>query len=280
MQVDDQNLGLALDLLRKGITNRTTAFWEAGIERILAHGENRTLGVPIGQYLMTGPKPVGVIFTIASTRRPGAAPPRTVVNLSTWYVEPEHRWRAPLMLKRIVGDPDRSYTSLTPTAAVEQILVALGFSALNDGTSIACIPVAAAGAVADCLVAGLEAVPHDALSVETRRFLEAQQRLGCIALAFRHADRWRPLLLKRRRLKGIPALRVIYSEDDRALHACITPICRHLIRYCRPLLIMDKPLGADAPGFAFPNRGRALMKGDRLAGKTDHSGSELVFFDF
>ena len=46
---------------------------------------------------------VGVILTIPS-KRPGytdAAHP--IVNFSSWYIDPEHRWRAPRMLQTITA---------------------------------------------------------------------------------------------------------------------------------------------------------------------------------
>lgn len=313
MDIDESNLGRALDLLEKGMPERTRGFWQAGIERALAQGDNRALGLPIGRFMMDRERPVGVIFMLASRRDgsdlgsdlgsdrgPDRGSDRTagaVVNLSTWYVEPEFRWRAALLLKSAIRDPAHAYTSLTPIPSVQKMLTVLGFVPCNDGLALTCVPVAAlkpsAGRAVDAL-----SLPPGTLSDRQQERMRRAAALGCVAIAHPQDGRhhgatphggrppdngWQTLALKPRRLKGVPAWRVVYADDLASVRVRLGSICRYLLAFGRPLLIVDRPADgrqATAPGIALRHHGRAFAKDLAAGAGLDHLGSELVYFDF
>ncbi|MEL6621640.1 MAG: hypothetical protein AAFQ11_02045 [Pseudomonadota bacterium] len=171
MQVNDNNLGQAIDLLEAGFPNRTRQFWETGIARLVTLDAHARDGLPIGHFLMSSGQPVGVALSaISYTSRfidcqaKGVTSPKCVAkpsayvggnsrkqstlsaerqddrprcrNLASWYIEPAHRWKISLLLRDVLSDRAAVYTDLTPTADVQKILKSLGFQALNDGVKV------------------------------------------------------------------------------------------------------------------------------------------------
>src|SRR5262249_42193552 len=131
--IDTSNETQAIDILARGMSQRSRSFWERTLARIHAYDGNAAAKVPAGQLLMHGTSPVGVVLTPASVRSDGDGPARRMINLSSWYIDPAHRWRGPMMLRAILRDHDATFTDLTPTPAVQKILLALGFRSINSG---------------------------------------------------------------------------------------------------------------------------------------------------
>jgi hypothetical protein len=104
--IDDARLGQALDLLERGFPRRSRRAFEDGIERARAFNPRRI--DPIGHLLVTKNKPCGVLLTLRGQSVPPSGPRFNVTNLSSWYVEPEHRVLAPLMLRDVLREPGLS----------------------------------------------------------------------------------------------------------------------------------------------------------------------------
>jgi hypothetical protein len=285
MQIDEANLDLALGLLARGMPERSRAFWETGFARLQAHGQNRELGVPLGRYLMHKDRPVGLILTIATERcRAGPDPGRNVINLSSLYIETEHRWRTPLMLRQAASDPRYAYTSLTPIPSVAKLLASIGFVPANAGVAITSIVLTALAPGSRGSVHGIDALPPAvtaALGPERLQLMQRHAALGCVVVAAPSGGGWQPLILKPRRLRGMPALRLVYCEALGAAHRILPALCRLLLRRGWAFLIMEQLLdGPPSPGYVRRGAGITYIKGPGIVDAIDHAGSELVIFDF
>jgi hypothetical protein len=280
LPIDDTNLGHAFDLLQRGFPERPHRFWEAGLARMRTFGDNAAAGWPLGQLLLAGRQPVGVVLTPVSLRAAPGGPPRPIVNLSSWYVEPEHRGRAPLMLRGLLRDRTATYTDLTPSGPVQRLLHALGFTAFSAGIGLVFLPAAAATRSRRGVILPLDALPADALDADERALLRRQAALGCELLAFASPAGWQPLVLRRRPLRRLPAAQVLYCRDHVALAGQLGPLARHLLRAGCLFLIVDRPAAGGGPGLAWRRQERRFVKGGSFAGRTDHLGSELCYFDF
>ena len=85
-----------------------------------------------GYLLESGGAPVGVVLAISSTIRQRDAT-RTRCNVSSWYVDPEFRIYAVLLISRAIGKKNITYLQLTPSDHVLPIVEAQGFSRFSDG---------------------------------------------------------------------------------------------------------------------------------------------------
>lgn len=94
------------------------------------HHQRQDLGT-IGQLLMKGDDAVGVLLTIRSRL---AETGRTVVNLSSWYVEPSSRWFAPRMLQMATSSEEDIFTDLTPSPEACKLNERLGFTTITNCT--------------------------------------------------------------------------------------------------------------------------------------------------
>jgi hypothetical protein len=273
--IDDANLGHALDLLARGFKRGSHQFWEKAVERIARY--NRYGSLPgIGHLLAVKGKRAGVLLTINGEARLADDRRCRVTNLSSWYVDPEHRRLAPLMLREAIRDPDTVFTDLTPSAEVVRMLPLLGFKPLNTGIAAIALPVAAVRRTAGARVGDLESVPAGILEPETRTLMERNAEFGAIAAVLTGGDRHKPLLFASRTLRRLPAAQLIYCEDNAALMNEIGAIARFLLRRRKLVLIVDIPVGQRAPGTHFPGRGLKFAKGGCFVNRTDYGGSELL----
>lgn len=278
--IDTSNEADAIDILTRGLAKRPRAFWQTCLARLHQAGGNAEADIPVGHLLMDGSTAVGVILTPASVRIDTNGRRQRLVNMSSWYIEPEHRWRGPMMLRSLIRDPDTIYTDLTPTASVQKILVALGFKAINAGESIIALPRAAIGSGRGVRVVALDAVPEQGISAHTRRLLSQHVAYGCLALALEVEGRWYPLLFKPCERRQIPGVRLVGCESHALLKRWIAPVARNLLSRGKLFLIRDMEPGEEA-GFGFARPGFALKyaKGGEFLDRTDFLGTELSLFD-
>ncbi len=278
------DLATAVQLLTRGFSAKPASIWSAFFDRMQRLGSNAAAGVPFG-YLLSGSKrPTGVMVTPASTRVREDGTAGAVINLSSWYVEPEERWRASRMLQSVLKRHDAMFTDLTPTAEVQAMLPALGFVPLNHGVVITALPVAAALPADDAIVVAL-AEKHAALMPkELFALLSAHREVGCLPAMLELRDRSIPLLFRRRMLKGVPAAKLLYCSDLAAFQAAIPAVARFLLKQGIALLMSDDhglPLRTGQlqrrRGLKFARPGGGLAPAPVA---TDHAASELALLDF
>lgn len=278
--IDASHIPAAIELLARGFPSRPKRYWAKAFHNLQEFGGNARAEVPIG-YLLQGERgaPSGVVMTPASIRVRADGSTERIVNLASWYVEPEHRWRAPVMMRAILRQPGCVFTDLTPTESVQQMLLAFGFRQLTAGVTVNLLAVAALrGGPAE--VTDIAAAPPGAIDAGIRQFLEAHIRFGCLAAAIQHEDGWQPLLFKCRRFLKLPAALLIYSENNTALYRKLGAVARYLLGKGRLLLVLDMPLSSSAPGFERRYKTPRFAKGGSFEDRTDHAGSELALFDW
>jgi hypothetical protein len=280
MRIEAHQLGTAMDLLTEGFPTQTRGFWEAGIERAMATGAQATGELPLGYFLKDKSEAVGVILTLAGPKR-GDQP--SMVNLSSVYVRPDHRWKVPLLMRKAVNDTSTVYTSLTAIPVMRDIMLAMGFVQLNEGLTAVCVPYAATFGRRDYAVSVWDGARAD-VDAATTQMLNDHVSFGCLAYIVEAPAGPVPVIFKRYAFRGVPTAQIIYSGDNRAVEASIGHISRHLLRVGRMVIFLEIEAGATAqtmpPGYAIPNRRLRFIKNGQQPGKTDFSYSELAFFDY
>lgn len=280
LDLDAATMETALDCLGRGFPARPRSYWRDGLARMERFGDNHRLGVPPGRVLMAGDAAVGVMLTPATEHVGRDGRPIRVVDLSSWTVDTEHRWRAGAMLKAATADPAATYLDLTPTQPVEALLRALGFTALNDGVSLLPLPLAAA-VPARAVAIDVADAPVGALDEPMRRMLVRHKALGLLTpLVGASREALAPMVLKPVRLRGIPGVQTVYCDDAGLLPRVAPALARWLMARGRMLLIHDRV--GPPPTFAIPvrHRGRRYARGPTSPAAIDHTGTEFAFFDF
>lgn len=274
---------ILVDLLCEGF-KKPRSFWSDGLERIVRLGGNAVAGVPLGYVLSDNGQPVGVVLTPASVRLTPAGAQATVVNLSSWYVAPRHRWRAPVMLQSILRAHDAMFTDLTATPEVRKINEALGFETVNRGLIVTPLPAVALARSGGATVRELDARAALELPADIGPFLLRHKDIGCLPAVIETPNRLLPLLFRSTWRKGLPMAHLLYCESNSALAEYLPAVARFLVARGMVIMVGDdrgqrlrlgqvrRPYGLK---LARPGGGLSVAP-DRV----DYAGSELCCLAF
>jgi len=270
--IDDENLAQAALLLKKGFAERSHAFWDTSLRQLRIYAEAREAG-PIGQLMMVGDTPAGVILTIGSRLADGTR----VVNLSSWYVEQKYRWLAPRMLQSVVADGAAVYTDLSPSAETIRINEALGFRAVTGKLAVLFLPCTALlGGGAGAVVA-LADLPEGALTPDELSMLAEHRALGCLCAAIHAGGRYHPVVFNITRRKGVlPVAELVYVARSSLLGEAGAAVARFLLR--SGALFLTFPSERRLPtGIVKKRYAPFQVKGAWDADRFEQAFSELAF---
>ncbi|WP_377841537.1 hypothetical protein [Bosea sp. UC22_33] len=263
----------AVALLMDGFPATSRAFWEQGLERqALLQDDN------LGYFLEMGGQAVGVMLTLRSTRSRPDGMLYPVINLSSWYIQPAHRWRAVPMLRAIVDESDGLVTDLTASESIYRMNAAVGLSPWSNGMILAGIlPWAALPARRGTSMLSL-AQAAALLGPAEAAMLEWHERDGLIAAVLCEEAGTCPLLFRPIRRKGVRFAQLIFAGSRKAVIRNLPAVMRFLAGRGILFLSIDA-CREDCPRGAFFRPGRqrfwrGVVDRDRL----DYAYSELVLF--
>ncbi|MCA0344587.1 hypothetical protein P9A16_14575 [Shinella sp. 838] len=257
--IDEARLEAAETLLSKGFPSRSRAFWRKGLRRLA--DQNRAAGQPsVGFFLLAGETPVGILLTIS---RWDAQTGRRIVNLSSWYVEENHRWSATRLIMAGLADKEAIYTDLTPTPAAVEINNRFGFRSIGFDLSLVVLPWLALAGPRQGRLRPLEAVPAGALAETLLRDLRNHLALGCIVVAVEVNGRYHPIVLSVTSRKRIPVARVVFAENQDIVADNLGALARLLVLRGVPVLALQVEEGRNVPYAWIWKRGLCYqVKGD------------------
>nr|WP_052232313.1 hypothetical protein [Methylobacterium sp. ZNC0032] len=260
-------------LLMEGFPATSRAFWERGLERQVA-----LQGGDFGYCLEAGGQVVGIMLALRSTRSRPDGTLYPVVNLSSWYIQPAHRWRAVPMLRAIVEESDGLVTDLTASESIYRMNAAVGLSPWSNGMILAgVLPWAALPARRGSSVLRL-AQATAVLGPAEAAMLEWHERDGLIAGVLCEETSTCPLLFRPIRRKGVRFAQLIFAGSRKAVIRNLPAVMRFLAGRGILFLSIDA-YREDCPRGAFFRPGRqrfwrGVVDRDRL----DYAYSELVLF--
>lgn len=263
----------AVTLLREGFPATSRAFWERGLERQAAlQGDN------LGYFLEAGGQAVGVMLTLRSTRSRPDGTLYPVVNLSSWYIQPAHRWRAVPMLRAIVEESDGLATDLTASESIYRMNAAVGLSPWSNGMILAgVLPWAALPARRGTSVLRL-AQAAALLGPAEAGMLEWHEGDGLIAGVLCEETSTCPLLFRPIRRKGVRFAQLIFASSRKAVIRNLPAVMRFLAGRGILFLSIDAHR-EDCPRGAFFRPGRQrFWRGVSDRDRLDYAYSELVLF--
>jgi hypothetical protein len=276
--INDQNLDQALALLMLAFPKRTERFWTMGLERARAYSAADS-GWPIGFLLESNDRIGGVMLTFPSYRHKPDGHREVVINLSSWYVAPEHRSFALMMLVKLLADQQSTYTDLTPSPSVLQMIDRLRFTTWNEGLMLTSWPLLPKPVGRPSELVQLDELPAGALAEQELRILEDHAALGCTAGALYDGEAFAPLVLHPTRIWRLPAGRVLYARSREQVLSQLRPIAKFAWHNGMPLLALDVDRNDCGPGRFFWSRGIKAFRGTIPRDRIDYAYSELVFLN-
>lgn len=264
-------------LLAEGFRGRSRQAFRAGLER-LTHRDVPTSAQRYGYCLDTGSRIVGAIVLIASARTVDGKP-TIFCNVSSWYVIPDFRAYAQLLVSVALRNKDFTYTNVTPAPHTWDIVERQGYTRYCSGLFFAAAILAKprAGAV----IERFGKPDHSALP--DFGMLKRHHDLGCDVVAAREGERLSGFVFRRYRIRSgrlaLPAMFVLHTPDREQLVALSGNFGRYFMRKAAPFLVMD----ADGPvpgltGVYTERRGRKYYRGPHRPALCDLADTEYAVF--
>jgi hypothetical protein len=241
-QIGEPDAAAVADLLARGFPERSGTFWQ----QVLARLTERPAPADLPRYgylLESDGRTVGAILLIFSRPRCGGAT-TTRCNVSSWFVEPAFRGYASLLVSKALGHKGVTYLNVTPAPHTVPILLAQGYSPVNNGIFVAVPALQSRAGDGQVHVTWAESgLPTGGEPFEHELLLE-HAKYGCLSLWCTTAGGALPFVLRPRRLKRLlPCAQLIYARSVGDLVRCAGPLGRFLAMRGRPLVVID----ADGP---------------------------------
>jgi hypothetical protein len=241
-QIEESDVEAVATLLANGFRTHDRQFWLQAFVQLRRHAT--PAGLPKYGYLLDSDgRVVGAVLLICSLVRAGEADtPRC--NLSSWYVDPEFRAYAPMLVARALRHKDVTYVNVSPAPHTRPIIEAQGFARYCNGIFVA-MP------ALSCCLGGEKVTLYDATRTpdvsfdpRDRDVLLQHAALGCVSLWCATPERAYPFVFRRRFVRKIvPCAQLIYCGDIADFVRFSGPIGRRLARHGLPFVIID----ANAP---------------------------------
>jgi hypothetical protein len=237
-QIGAADIEAVASLLARGFPVHDREFWLKAFAQLARH--EPPAGLPKYGYLLAmGGEVVGAVLLICSTIRTGGAA-ITRCNLSSWYVDPEFRAYAPMLVARAIRHKDVTYTNVSPAPHTRPIIEAQGFSRYSDGVFVAIT--ALNGIFGGRTAQVLDATKHPEVECDPfdREVLLQHAALGCDSLWCVASGQASPFVFRPRLVKGhIPCAQLIYCRDVDDFVRFAAPIGRFLAKRGKFFVVID-----------------------------------------
>ncbi len=212
-QIADADFDAVAALLARGFPRNDRQFWQRALAQ-LARREPPA-GLPKYGYLLeSGGATVGALLMICSAMSSGDKLFYRC-NLSSWYVEPEFRSYAPLLVTRALANKEATYLNVSPAPHTWPIIEAQGFSRYCDGVFVTVPLLKGMFAGSDVRVFGAQSRPDADFDPADQEILKQHAELGCISLWCATSERAYPFVFRPRRArKVVPCAQLIYCRDE------------------------------------------------------------------
>ncbi len=274
-EIASTDLEAVINLLTQGFSHeRNRQFWQTAIARLAEH--RPPPGFPrFGHLLDLGGKLVGVILQIFA-QPPGSDAVRC--SMSSWYVVPEFRMYAALMVSRALR-PAATYVNATAAPHTWPLLEAQGYVRYCNGRMLAPLWMSRGSEAARVLPFTEGTTPDGHLTAADITVLRDHAAYGCLSVLCEASGRRYPFVFQLRRRLGVAGRAgLIYCRPDAQVPRFAGALGRYLARRGFPVVGLDAdgPIPG-VPGLYLNGRPR-FFKGPDRPRIGDHAYSERAMF--
>ncbi len=277
-QIADADIETVVNLLTRGFDVRSRHYWQRALTKLKAHPTPD--GLPkFGYLLESDGTPVGVVLLIFSTI-PAANGKRTRCNVSSWYVEPEFRSYAPMLISQAIKHKNVTYVNVSPAAHTLRIIETQGFSCYCSGQFVGIPAMNVTCADSAARVTGVDVLPAVQFDYAEHELLSIHKAHGCLTLWCETPTGVHPFAFMPRLLKGlVPCAQLIYCRDVQEFVRFARPIGRYLTARGRPFVLIDSngPISG-LVGKYFANKAPKYFKAPDRPRFGDLAYTEAVMF--
>jgi hypothetical protein len=277
VEIGSGNIDQAVLLLDKGFPSHGAAFWRSMLARVKQMHKRQSIQ-SLGDLLLHGEKPVGVLLKIQH-RSPIL--PKPIVNLSSWYVEPDYRWYAPHMLLKATADKNAIYTDLSPSPEVYNINERIGFRTISSGQLLFPLVITSLLPSSKATVFSASDLKQESVQEELHRFILTHHAENCLSVVIDDGSSLHPAIFQLRKRRGLTCANLIYAEDLKELQRHSVRIARHLLK--KGIMIMTMPsLGnqRSAGSLLLKSFKPHQVKGDWKENMVDQTYSEAILLPY
>ena len=244
-QIGEADVSAVVTLLTRGFPARSRQFWLHALEQLTRR--EPPPGLPKYGYLLESDGvPVGAILAICATMRTGDESV-TRCNLSSWYVEPDFRAYAALLISQALKHKNVTYLNVSAAPHTWPIIEAQGFARYCDGVFAAFLALNGLFAGETVEVFSADRQPAVAFDPFDQDILAQHAALGCISLWCATRERAYPFVFRPRLVKRvIPCALLIYCRNVADVIRFAGPLGRYLAWRGKPLVLIDS--NAPIPG--------------------------------
>jgi hypothetical protein len=271
-------------LLTEGFGARANDSWRCGLERL--RDREVAEGLPrYGYCLDVGGRLVGAILLIAGhRRREGAVIP--VTNVASWYVQPDYRAYAQLLVSMALKNRQTTYLNISAAPHTWPIVAKQGYDKYCSGLFVCLAALKAPAAGVTVFEVGAEGEAAAVLGdLPDLALLRRHAAWGCTALVLQEGESLHPMIFRRYTIRRgrlrLPAVHVLHAPDRDALVRLAGNIGRHFLRNGALFLLLDAngPV-AGLTGFYTERRGRKFSRGPNPPALSDLADTEYAIFGF
>jgi hypothetical protein len=248
------DLGVVADLLTTGFPSRDRNYWVAALhylkERHIPEGFPR-----YGYMLAHGDRVVGALLLIFTAGVDGSAD-SVRCNVSSWYVVPEFRALAPLLVHPVLRHKLVTFINTSPADNTLPTIEAQGFQRYCNGVFAAMPALTTRSWSGKAIRLADTARPQDYLPEWEVRLLRDHEARGCLSLIMQMHGNSYPVIFRRRqvgqrfRYAGMPCAQLIYARDLENIVRLSGLVGRCLAQRGMPVLL----IGTNVPIAKLPGK--------------------------
>jgi hypothetical protein len=270
--VDRENV---VKLLVEGFARRNFTYWQQAWDRLIQLDKLEGFDT-LGYALEVNSVMVGVILILAA-KSLSLQGSNKRANLSSWYVKPEYRSFATMLLSRACKDKDITFLNVSAAKHTYAICEALGFVRYSQG-QLACAPILSKRTPG--LKVSAYTSPVAGLDDGEVKLITDHQSYGCLCLIGTDGDAAQPFIFVKRRIKGLlPVAQLIYCRSIEDFSSYSKHIGAFLAARGVITVILDSngPVGG-LKGIYYNGRSPKYYKGNHPPRIGDLAYTEIALF--
>jgi hypothetical protein len=282
-QIGPADLDAVAELLTTGFPRRDRTYWVAALRHL--RERNVPEGFPrYGYMLVNRDRAVGVLLLIFSLGVNGSAE-SVRCNVSSWYVTPEFRTLAPLLVLPALRHKQVTFINTSPAENTLPTIEAQGFQRFCNGVFAATPALTARPRGGKVIRLADTSHPVDYLPASEVELLRDHEARGCLSLIVQmHGDSY-PVVFRRRlvghrfRFAWLPCAQLIYTRDMECIVRFSGLIGRYLALRGMPLVLIGANQAiAKLPGSYYNDKPAMYYRGPDRPRLGDLAYTEAALF--